>query len=65
CADVIKCCKTSRCAPLGLVTQFSIRHDLNRANLDMAGLSSFIDKQSSILFRQWSMVNGEFEDLAG
>ena len=52
CAEVIRSCKTSRCAAMGLLAQFSIRHDRNRAKRDMAGLSSFIVQQSRILFRE-------------
>src|SRR6185436_18637870 len=46
CAEVTRSCKTSRCASMGLFFHPSMRQSLIRASEDMAGLSSFICKQS-------------------
>src|SRR5580658_9032077 len=42
CADVTRCCKTSRCTATGSRIHCSMRPRRNLASLDMAGLNSFI-----------------------
>src|SRR5215470_15771640 len=42
CADVTRCCNTSRWTATGLLTHCSICHDRSLASRDIAGLNSFI-----------------------